>query len=97
GRAKIPRAVLRLLPKKSNLLALGEVSEDVQEKAVRGRLMFNTLTGTDKGAQSAKVLGSDRRLGGGGMWQSERQTGVVILTAPSSEILKRLDASVEEE
>jgi hypothetical protein len=50
-----------------------------QEQLVRGRLAKNTIEGTDAGTQSAKLLGSDRRVS---MWQPDSISGVVIIEAP---------------
>lgn len=58
----------------------GNISAQQQEYLVRGRLVLNTIRGTDKGTLSAKTLGSERRLS---MWQSDTQSGLVILNAPT--------------
>jgi hypothetical protein len=53
-----------------------------QENLVRGRLVLNTIRGTDKGALSAKALGSEKRVS---MWQSVTQRDLVILNSPTGE------------
>jgi hypothetical protein len=54
-----------------------------QENLVRGRLVLNTIRGTDKGTPSAKALGSEKRVS---MWQSDTQRGLVILNSPTGEL-----------
>jgi hypothetical protein len=72
----------------------------VQQRAnlVRGRLVLNTIRGTDKGTPSAKALGSDKRVS---MWQPEIQSGIVVLSAPAvlqdPEVRKRMLGSIQEE
>ena len=76
----MPDAVFLKLPKKAKrLVALGRIETDTRRDLVRGRLVSNTITGTDKGAMSAKIVGSDRELN---LWEPESQTGVVILQKP---------------
>ena len=98
GARRIPKAVLRLMPKlaKSNLMTLGEMSSTEQETLVRGRLAYNTIVGQDKGVLSAKALGSDRRVN---MFTPEVQSGVVVITTPLpalDEKAKILEAAQEE-
>lgn len=80
GIAGVPRTVLALMPKESNLIALGQINADQQEELVRGRLVYNTLTGSDKGVLSAKALGSDRRVN---MFTPDVQTGIVVIAGPN--------------
>jgi hypothetical protein len=56
-----------------------DLSPEDQENIVRGRLLENVILGTDKGVQSAKQLGSDKRIS---MWQPDSQVGLVVLKAP---------------
>jgi len=67
----VPDAVFLKLPKKAKrLVALGRIETDTRRDLVRGRLVSNTITGTDKGAMSAKIVGSDRELN---LWEPESQ------------------------
>jgi hypothetical protein len=50
---------------------------------VHGRLIDNITKGTDKAAQSAKILGTSRDLN---MWTPDMQMGLVILTMPQRAI-----------
>lgn len=87
GWEAVPDAVLVKLPKKAQkLIALGKADKDTRMNLVRGRLVSNTITGKDGGAMSAKILGSDKELS---MWESESQTGIVVLTAPQSLIARK--------
>lgn len=61
----------------------GSITVQQQENLVRGRLVLNTIRGTDKGTLSAKTLGSERRVS---MWQSDIQRGLVILNSPTGEL-----------
>lgn len=80
GWEAVPDAVLVKLPAKAKrLIALGKSDKDTRRNLVRGRLVSNTITGKDGGAQSAKILGSDKELS---MWEAESQTGVVVLQTP---------------
>lgn len=69
----------------SKLLAvLGEsISVQQQESLVRGRLVLNTIRGTDNGTLSAKILGGEKRVS---MWQNNTQRGLVILNPPTGEL-----------
>jgi hypothetical protein len=80
-------AVLKTIPKQGQRLAeLGKnLTAEQQEHVVRGRLFKNVMTGQDKGAQSAKLLGSDRRVN---MFTPDNQTGVIVLNCPQ-ELLDR--------
>jgi len=55
---------------------LGRISAVEQEEIVRGGLVFNSLTRSDKGVQSMKALGSDKRVS---MFVPENVTGVVVI------------------
>jgi hypothetical protein len=82
GMAGIPKKVLKLMGRGArNMLALGKISAEDQEQLVRGRLVYNTIAGSDKGVNSAYRLGQDKRVN---MFQPENQTGIVILNAPSA-------------
>jgi hypothetical protein len=72
------RAELKTLGRK--YIELGrDLSPEDQAAIVRGRLLENTIIGTDAGVQSAKQLGSDKRIS---MWTPDSQVGVVILGKP---------------
>lgn len=95
GIAGVPQRVIKLLGKKGmRLAALGEIDASTQEKITRGRLVYNVIQGIDKGAQSAKLLGSDRRVN---MFTPDTQIGVIALVAPTEvhenmgKMLKELD------
>lgn len=78
----VPNRVIRLLGKKGiRFKSLGEIDAATQEKLVRGRLVYNTIKGSDKGVLSAKALGSDKRIS---MFAPDIQTGVIVLQMPSS-------------
>ena len=77
----VPNRVLKLLSKKGlRLKSLGEIDAATQEKIVRGRLVYNTIKGSDKGVLSAKALGSDKRVA---MFQPDIQQGIIVIAAPS--------------
>src|SRR5215831_12489872 len=40
----------------------GAFTPEEQECLVRGRLIYNVLVGTDKGTNSARLLGNDKRV-----------------------------------
>ena len=64
------------------LIELGQAfSPEEQECLVRGRLIYNTLLGIDKGTASAKALGSEKRVS---MWRIEDHAGMVVLQVPAS-------------
>lgn len=81
GKAALSGPMLEALARESaKLEALGEnISPERQENLVRGRLVLNTLHGKDEGVQSAKLLGSDRRVS---MWEPESRVGVIVLQPP---------------
>lgn len=81
GWEAVPNRVMRLLAKKGvRLKELGTIDAQTQEQLVRGRLVYNTIKGSDKGVLSAKALGSDRRVN---MFQPDIQAGVIVLQVPS--------------
>lgn len=81
GWEAVPNRALKLLSRKGlRLKALGEIDAATQEKIVRGRLVYNTIKGSDKGVLSAKALGSDRRVN---MFQPDVQAGIVVISAPT--------------
>lgn len=82
GWQNVPNRVVRLLAKKGiRLLELGKITPEQQENLVRGRLVYNTLKGSDKGVMSAKALGSDRRVN---MFVPDSATGLIVLNMPQS-------------
>jgi hypothetical protein len=83
GMNGVPKTVLALMPKESNLVALGSIEADLQEKLVRGRLVMNTIQGTDRGVNSAHKLGMDKRIS---MFQPDIQAGVIVLAAPNQAV-----------
>ncbi len=89
GTSKVPLAVYGMLSKKAKrLIKLGqETNREDRRDLVFGRLIENTAKGSDKGALSAKILGSSADTN---MWQPELQTGVIILQQPSAEQLAGL-------
>jgi len=58
----------------------GNITVKQQENLVRGRLVLNTIRGTDKGTPSAKALGSEKRVS---MWRADSQAGIVVLQVPA--------------
>jgi hypothetical protein len=72
------RAELKTLGRKYIELGRDLTPED-QAAIVRGRLLENTIIGTDAGVQSAKQLGADRRVA---MWTPDSVQGLVILGTP---------------
>jgi hypothetical protein len=89
GLAKVPLAVYGMLSKKGqSLIKLGkETGKEDRKHLVRGRLIENITKGSDKGAMSAKILGSDSELN---MWQPELQAGLIVLQVPQ-QILNMTD------
>jgi hypothetical protein len=84
GWAGVPKKVVQLIAKKgARLVEFGSIDAATQEKLVRGRLVYNTIKGSDKGVLSAKALGSDKRIS---MFAPDIQTGVIVLQMPSSMI-----------
>jgi hypothetical protein len=65
--------------KRQYYIELGEITAEEQEKLSRGRLVWNTIVGTDKGTLSAKQLGADKRIS---MWRPDSQVGMVVIKAP---------------
>ena len=89
GTSKIPQAVYSMLSKKAKgLITLGrETGKEDRKSLVLGRLIENVTQGKDKGAMSAKILGSDRELN---LWSPDSQTGIIVLQQPSDEQLAGL-------
>jgi hypothetical protein len=85
GWQKVPKGVIKMLPKSAQrLIHLGKTTTPDEMRAlVHGRLVDNVTKGTDKAAQSAKILGGSRDLN---MWTPDMQMGVIVLTAPQSAI-----------
>jgi hypothetical protein len=90
GWSKVPQAALDLLPEKmQRLMRLGRTTPAQDMRAlVHGRLIDNVTKGSDKGAQSAKILGSSRDLN---MWTPDMQMGVVILQTPQAAIDRKAE------
>ena len=78
GMSKVPSAVFARLNKKTQrLIKLGrDTGKDARRNLVLGRLIENTAKGTDKGALSAKILGSSSDTN---MWTPELQQGIVVI------------------
>jgi hypothetical protein len=83
GKASLSKPMLAALAKQGAQLEYlgGLVSPEQQEKIVRGRLLLNTFHGKDEGVQSAKLLGSDKRVS---MWKDDAITGVIVLRCQAS-------------
>lgn len=80
GWQNVPNKVVKLLAKKGiRLKELGKIDAETQEQIVRGRLVYNTIKGSDKGVLSAKALGSDRRVN---MFTADTQVGIIVLQTP---------------
>ncbi len=99
GRAKLSRECLiaeqKFVAEKAEELRRFGASMTPEQQAdlVRGRLAVNTVLGEDGGTQSAKALGSDKRVA---MWQPEGATGIVIIQAPRElPVLPILDGQLE--
>lgn len=77
------KGLRQALAQHGKLLAdLGDsITVQLQENLVRGRLVLNTIRGTDGGTPSAKLLGGEKRVS---MWQKDTQHGFVILNAPAT-------------
>jgi hypothetical protein len=90
GWQKVPKGVIRMLPKSAKrLMELGKMTPPEEMRAlVHGRLIDNVTKGTDKAAQSAKILGTSRDLN---MWTPDMQMGVIVLTAPQSAIDRKAE------
>jgi hypothetical protein len=61
---------------------------------VHGRLIRNVTQGTDKGAQSAKILGGSRDLN---MWTPDMQMGVIVLNVPQALLDRKAELLKEPE
>jgi len=83
GWAAVPDGVIKIMSKNNKgrrLISLGRSTpKEDQEAMITGRLIENITKGTDKAAQSAKILGSKRDLN---LWQPDQLSGVIVLTAP---------------
>lgn len=89
GLENVPNRVVKLLAKKGmRLKELGTIDAETQEQIVRGRLVYNTIKGSDKGVLSAKALGSDRRVA---MFQPESSVGIVVISAPTAMVEKKAE------
>lgn len=89
GWAAVPNKVVKLLAKKGmRLKELGDIDTQTQEKIVRGRLVYNTIKGSDKGAMSAKLLGSEKRVN---MFTADFQAGLIVLQAPTIAVDKKAE------
>src|SRR5262249_48825995 len=90
GWESVPSGVLAQLPKKGKrLAALGKgTDKETRRNIIRGRLLENVFSGKDGGAQSAKILGSDRELA---MWEPEAQQGVIVLQVPPAALERKAE------
>src|SRR6267142_3682069 len=87
GWSAVPNKVVKLLAKKGiRLRELGKIDAETQEQIVRGRLVYNTIKGSDKGVLSAKALGSDRRVN---MFTQDTAVGIIVLQTPQGLTEKR--------
>jgi hypothetical protein len=99
GMAIVSRSKRQAVAEQGKLLReLGrDITAQDQENLIKGRLVLNTIQGSDKGVASARVLGSDKRVS---MWQPDIQQGIIILNIPAAlqnpEVRKRLLESEEE-
>lgn len=88
GWAKVPKDVVKLLPKKAKaLIEKGRMNKRDLEHLVIGRLADNVVKGRDGGAQSAKILGSHREINA---WTPDQQLGVIILGTPPAGLYRSL-------
>lgn len=93
GWAAVPKRVVRMLAKRGlRYVELGEIDAETQEKIVRGRLVHNVLSGTDKAVMSAKALGSDRRVN---MFTPDNQVGIIVLQQPQNVSETALDVPAD--
>lgn len=79
GKISLPEGVLSELKKRGKVLVqLGKsMTPEEQKHLIVGRLVSNISDGSDGGATSAKILGSQRDLN---MWQSEASVGMIVIT-----------------
>lgn len=78
----VSNRVVKLLAKKGiRLRELGRIDAETQREIVRGRLVYNTIKGSDKGVLSAKALGSESRVN---MFVPDTQVGVIVLNSPAA-------------
>ncbi len=88
GWAGVPNKVIKLLAKRGlRYKELGRIDVETQELITRGRLVHNVLAGKDKAVNSAKLLGSDRRVN---MFTPDTQVGIVVLSQPNQETVSGL-------
>lgn len=96
GRAALSKPMIEALAAQSKeLIELGKKFDAEQlEHMVVGRLVMNTMNGSDDGVQSAKQLGNHKSLA---LWQPENVTGI-FLNRPPKEFEKfiTLDAEVKD-
>lgn len=82
GLDAVPDGVMKLLGEKGSAIAkLGRASVKEMKEIAVGRLVSNCVEGTDKGALSAKILGSHRELN---LWQPDNATGLIVLQIPQT-------------
>lgn len=90
GRAAISSPILKAMGRNAKkFMELGRMSVEQQELIVRGGLAFNVLRREDKGVNSMKALGSDRRVN---LFTPEIQVGIQIINAP-----KEMSAAIVKE
>jgi hypothetical protein len=98
GWQKVPKGVIRMLPKSAQrLIQLGKTTTtDDMRNLVHGRLVDNVTKGTDKAAQSSKILGSSCDLN---MWTPDLQMGLVVIQTPQSVLDRKTEilAAIPEE
>ena len=87
GKAALSKPMVEALAaERSKLEALGrKISPERQQNLVRGRLVLNVMRGKDDGAQSARLLGADKRIS---MWQPDSRVGMVVLQPPPIPVIK---------
>jgi len=90
GWQKVPAGVIRMLPKSARrLIELAkQTPEEDMRSLVEGRLIDNITTGSDKAAQSAKILGSTKKLG---MFTPDQFAGLIVLQMPQSMIDRKAE------
>lgn len=95
GVAGLSKAVYKALRKNGKAMLKVNKAFTLQEKAeiAMARLTLNCLEGKDAGVMSAKQIGSHKDLA---LWQTEVQTGVIVLQMPES-IVQKTQKALEEE
>ena len=76
------------------LCELGRINTFDQELLVRGRLVWNTIFGVDRGVVSTKALGGEKRLS---MWRPDIQQEAIVLHVPTTVQDFDVKASADEE